>query len=608
MPRAHRRLLLAGCLLCSINPVLAPAQPPGQIHAAPTVSSDLEPLITATAGKPPAPPVDDAAFLRRVRLDLTGHVPSVDEIRAFLADAGPDRRARLVDRLLASPEFHRHWGSVIASWLLGERPINRESYDGRFLQAYLAQAIAQGKPYRQIVRELLTASGSSQENGPVHFLLRFDADPVKLAGGVGKAFMGATIQCAQCHDHPFAAWTQDDFWGLAAAFARLRRLESNEGDGPALLAVHEARNGDLLRPNPLFMPPANPNPSHDSDSENQTEPQPQPDAQPSAQPEIPAEIPAILRLPDGSRIPDPNARRQALAEWLVADQNPYLARNLANRIWAELMGQPLVLRLDDPSAPSPTSPVLDRLAQDLNASNQNLSATLRILLLSPTYAQQSQARDRPPWARRSARPIPVDSLLASISLATGYLPTLNDDAADDAEMPEDPAEVDVEVEANANADPGPDPAATPPLPPPDHQKPASAMRAPAMSGRSNPAATSADPPPHDPHALPLPSNDTTDHPAELLGLQDRSLSRALILMNGAFLHEAARSAARITVARLGPAIGTNHLDEACLATLGRLPDPRERAALQKLLQNNPLRGLEDAYWSLLNSAEFQTNH
>src|ERR1700677_4885982 len=114
----------------------------------------------------------------------------------------------------------RSCGASGSIWTTNERPISRDTYDGRVLHEFLRERLKSGVSYDRIVRELITGTGASDASGPANFLLRYEADAPRLAGAVGKNLLGITIQCAQCHDHPFARWKEEDFWGLAAVFAR----------------------------------------------------------------------------------------------------------------------------------------------------------------------------------------------------------------------------------------------------------------------------------------------------------------------------------------------------------------------------------------------------
>jgi len=505
-------------------------------------------VAAAIGGQGLAPAVDDATFLRRVWLDLAGRVPPALTARDFLEDRDPQKRVKMVDRLLDSDDFAGHWADVLAGWVLAERPIKRDGYDGRVLRAYLKDGLRRGTPYGKLVRDLLTGAGASDSSGPTNFLLRYDADPARLAGAVGKSFLGVTIQCAQCHDHPFTAWKQDDFWGLAAAFARLRKLEASGDDD--LKAVLEARRGELTRPAP----------QDDKADVDKDKDAPEGD---EGEPKRPTVAP---RLPGGKAVP-PDDRRQALADWVVARDNPYFARNLVNLLWRELFGHGLVPNLDPRDAKAETSPVLDLLAQDASATGHDLKALLRVVVLSRSYAQGSAAHVKPAWARPAPRPLSVDQLFASVAQATGY----------DGPSPEPPEGEDAPEEEGGEPD-------------------ASRCPDPKDAEKTAPAADESE-------------EEGSDRPVEMLGDRALTLQRALVMANGEFVHEACRFGSGVAFATSGRADDASRLDWAFLATLSRRPTQAERAALRPLLETRDRKGgFEDVFWVLLNSAEFQTNH
>ena len=171
----------------------------------------------ATAGIAPAVPADDATFIRRASLDFVGVVPTVGEVRAFLADQDPRKRARLVDRLLAS---RRHAEHLATTWrhMMVPRGGGVDGVAGQAgLQNWLRGQFAKNVRYDQLVADLLVATGASQE-GPGLFYTAYDLKPEELAANTARIFLGVQLECAQCHDHPFDRWTQREFWGYAAFF------------------------------------------------------------------------------------------------------------------------------------------------------------------------------------------------------------------------------------------------------------------------------------------------------------------------------------------------------------------------------------------------------
>lgn len=379
------------------------------------------------AGITPARPADDAAFLRRAYLDLLGTIPAPEEVTAFLADRAPDRRRRLIDRLLSSPRhalrFTDYWEAVL--FARGRRSaLDREAF-----RAWLGERLGQNAGWDRIVRELLTASGTNSArvpapkdgdgaqqqaapvaeqpppppvHGAVNFLLQYEGAPHDLSGIVAREFLGVRIQCAQCHNHPTERWKQADFRSFAAAFSRLRatRLDPGPVKGPRRVVLSDA-------PRPVRGPAG------------------------SEQALIAAAHPTAL---DGTDL-SPRAGgdpRAALAAWLTSPRNPWFARELVNRYWAYFMGRGFFEPLDDqrPGNPPVLPDLLDLLARDFIAHGFDLRRLVRQICLSRPYALSAGAstngRDRDRdlarrlWSRHRLRPLGPVELLDSIVAATSF--------------------------------------------------------------------------------------------------------------------------------------------------------------------------------------------
>ena len=485
------------------------------------IDAAVDSVVTGGSG----PAADDANFLRRVWIDLAGRTPPPLLAREFLDDKNPAKRARMVGQLLDSENFAEHWGRVLALWLTSERPIPREGYDGRVLHQFLRESLARKEPYDRVVRELLVGSGASDSSGPANFYLRYDADPPRLAGAIGKNLLGVTIQCAQCHDHPFALWKQDQFWSLAAVFARVKKLEGEDG----LKAIVDARRGELRRPDPNA--PDSPVVVVNAEGKEGEKPEPK-------------QIVVKPRFLNGRPAPD-NLRRDALADWIVGRDNPLFTRNLVNRVWEQLVGKALLPNLDNPDPKADALALLNLLAEDFAQNGHDLRRLLRAVVLSKTYGQASRSTPaQPVWAKPRVRLMSVDQLHASIAQATGH------DGLPDEEIQE--------------KEPGP------------------------IDGE---AATEED------------RDDDDDIALDALGPQALTLQRALVLLNGEFVREATRSAVRVSRATLGRQPDAARIEWACLATLGRRPNDKEAAIFLSLIAEP--NAMEDIYWVLLNSSEFQ---
>jgi hypothetical protein len=302
--------------------------------------------LLATLRIPPSPQADDAAFLRRATLDLTGRLPNAERVREFSAQTQPDKRARLIDELLASDEFTEYWTWKFAT-LLRLRPQGGGETAG--LLAYhrwLREGLAASVPYDRLVRDLLTAEGDSHVVGPANFY-RTVAGPREQAEFASELFLGSRIRCANCHNHPLDRWTQDDYHGLAAIFARVERGQ----------VVKRNTRGEVIHPG----------------------------TGEAALPRIPGEDFVDVEA-DG---------RALLAEWLTSPDNADFARAIVNRLWKSLLGRGLVEPADDLRDTNPaTHPeLLDVLAHDFVEHGYDLRHTLRLIATSAAYARSAVPTD-----------------------------------------------------------------------------------------------------------------------------------------------------------------------------------------------------------------------
>jgi hypothetical protein len=351
-----------------------------------------------------SPPATDAEFLRRVSLDLIGRVPTLAETRAFLSDNTPDRRRRLVDGLLASPELAEHFADVYSE-LLWRREGGKRSQqvDRQDPRSWLVAAFNENRPWDRIVSDLLTASGDVAENGAVAFIAaraRGGGGPEALAGATARIFLGLQIQCAQCHDHPYdTRWKQEDFYGLVGYFARTRvRREREMMDmamGKPSFLVFEQRRGEArMRP-------------------------------PRSESEV-VVAPKFLGRPLVGSADE--SRRATLARAVV--ESDLFAKAMVARTWAQLFGQGVVDPWDDLGAEHDRRhpALLLRLADDFRASGHDVKALLRKMVLSPAYARSSARPAGLPddggaalraFAQARVRPLSPEQLFRSLITATG---------------------------------------------------------------------------------------------------------------------------------------------------------------------------------------------
>jgi hypothetical protein len=338
----------------------------------------------------PAAPCDDATYLRRVFVDTIGRLPTAEEVRGFLADPSPGRRERLVEWVLARPEFVDYWTYKWSDVLLVSgaklRPDAVAAYYG-----WIRDHVAANVPWDRLVREIVTARGSSLENGATNFFA-VHQDPETMAENTAQAFLGLSINCAKCHNHPLEKWTNDQYYAFANLFARVRAKgwgdDARSGDG--LRTLYASSRGDLLQPKTG---------------------RPQPPAPLDGRPLAPA---------------DPRDRREPLAEWLTSPDNPYFTRAIANRVWANFLGVGIVEPVDDLRASNPASneKLLAALAAHLLEHRYDLKALMRTILHSETYRRSSAATpenrgDRRWYARAYPRRLTAEVLSDAISDVTG---------------------------------------------------------------------------------------------------------------------------------------------------------------------------------------------
>ncbi len=300
----------------------------------------------------------DSEFIRRAYLDLCGLLPSSDETKAFLADSSGDKRVKLVDRLLRRPEYADFWTLKWSDVFRSSRKTIQVKGVHAF-QNWLREHVADNTSFDKIVKELLTANGSTFANPPANYY-RIARDPTSLAETTAQLFFGIRMQCAKCHNHPFERWTQDDYYSLAAFFVRVKQkkdpsfpAKSNEGTSEVIFSV---RAGEMTQPRTgQTMPPRF----------------------------LGGKVPPI---------PSGEDRRDVFADWLVRTDNPFFAKSVVNRIWFHLMGKGIVDPVDDfrDSNPSANDELLDALAKDFVASGFDMKKLIRTIMVSRSYQLSAQ--------------------------------------------------------------------------------------------------------------------------------------------------------------------------------------------------------------------------
>jgi hypothetical protein len=406
----------------SSGAAIAPAPGKPALLAAADVDARLR-AAWAKAGVAPTAPADDATWLRRAWVDVLGTIPPAEVTVRFLADptTRADKRARMIDELLASPRWADHWTSYWDDALMGRTARGPDVDRGAF-RAFLHDAFARNAPWNELVTELLTATGRNSLGGPqraayanggaggeaegvhgaVNWTLRFQAAPQDMAGTASRVLLGVQIQCAQCHDHKTEKWTQKDFESFAAAFVRTRLVPVDRG--PAMGEVKRVDVRDLDRPAPRFG-----------------------NAKQGDLEAIARARPAAL---DGTDLAaDPAGVRAAIARWTTSRDNPWFARAFVNRMWGHFLGRGFVDPVDDlrPSNPPAAPELLDALAADFAASGFDVKHLVRVVVGSEAYAlsaaplPEATAKADPEtklWERFRVTPLGPDELLDSLVAAT----------------------------------------------------------------------------------------------------------------------------------------------------------------------------------------------
>ena len=369
----------------------------------------------------PAPTVDDAGFLRRASLDLTGTLPSLERVTSFVADRSADKRAKLVDELLASEAYAAHWADYWDAILMGR--LTREAFiDKNGFHQWIKDEFATNTHWDQFVTKLITAEGynsnkrpkgatddpkdmTTRHNPAVNWFLRYFQSIPELSGATAKVFLGVQIQCAQCHDHKSEKWKQTDFNQFTAFYTRAWPAYY---DKTLVVGTNRVELKDRL-----FAPPAN-----EKFQQYFGSYKPYADLTP--------------RFLAGSELGRFKPRRAELAKWVTSKDNPWFAKAFVNRMWATLLGRGFVEPIDDfrDSNPALAPDALNALAKHFADSGFDVKHLLRTICLTEAYqracAAGSHSQDAPKlWAAYPVKPLDVEPLFAVTLQATGAEPLLD---------------------------------------------------------------------------------------------------------------------------------------------------------------------------------------
>jgi len=340
----------------------------------------IDELIDAkikAAGMQPAARASDEEFLRRVYLDLTGAIPRVSEVRAFLADKSADKRQKLIDALLDSPSHATHLANIWRAIMLPGATNFEQINNVVGVQNWLRQRFAENLRYDNLVSDLLVEVNGGDQ-GPALYFTSLELAPEKIAGSSARIFLGLQIECAQCHDHPFDKWKQKEFWGYAAFFARLKQNDPNAMRTGRRGSIEDADKGEVTLPGKDEVVPP--------------------------------------KYPGGAAVQDePNStRREQLAVWMASRDNPYLPKAGTNRVWWHVFGRGLVEPVDDlgPQNPASHPELFAELTSYFIKSGFDIRELYRTLANTAAYQRTSVwTGETPPPPELYVR-MPIKSLTA----------------------------------------------------------------------------------------------------------------------------------------------------------------------------------------------------
>ena len=459
----------------------------------------------------PAAQAGDAEFFRRVHLDLAGRIPRAADVRDFLDDPAPDKRRRVIENLLDSPHFVNHFTNVWRFLLLPQNNNVQVQPLVPGFEAWLRERIRDNMPYDKLVREILTSAtepsrrmrqqmNAKVEPTPVAFYQANESKPENLAASTSRLFLGVKIECAQCHDHPHDKWTRTQFWEYANFFAGLQREPPTKVVPARFLDGNDPKLDTGIQP------------------------------------------------------------RTALANWITANDNPYFARNAANRMWEHFFGMGIIDPVDEVGVQNPPShpELLKELSQQISLHQFDQKYIIRAITNSQAYQRTSAGAKQTPdqarlFARMPVRGLSPEQLFDSLIQATGF----REGAL--GYSPADPF-------GNNNS-----------------------LRVQFLSKFTS-----------------------QDRPTEF----HTSILQALALMNGKFMDDATsleRSETLAAVTDVPFMDRPKKIETLYLAALSRKPRPEEISRLVKHVTENTGKDAEkialaDVFWALLNSAEFMLNH
>ncbi len=378
------------------------------------VAKEVGRLLTEEiqAKSPAAPLVDDSTFLRRAHLDLVGEIPKPGEATAFLIDPATDKRAQLIEKLLADPRFGRNWGRYYRDVIMYRKTEERAAIIQASLQDYLIKSFNENKPWSQIATEMITAEGDALEKGECGLIVAQQGQPEEVVAEISRIFMGVQIQCAQCHDHPWDRWKREEFHELAAFFPRVASRVILTPDNRTVTVTATDFTFARGRPGNNAMRFRGTTEHYMSDLMN---------------PESRGTLmkPVLFATGDelSTGVKDAE-RRGKLAEWITKKDNTYFSQAFVNRIWGELCGEGFYEPLDDigPDRECSAPKTMEYLAQEFANADYDVKWLFRTIMQTELYQRQCRARRNPeelPFQANVAQRLRADVVLDNLYSVLG---------------------------------------------------------------------------------------------------------------------------------------------------------------------------------------------
>lgn len=509
-----------------------------------------------------SPIAADEEWIRRVHLDIVGHIPDAESVEAFLKDKDPSKRAKLIDKLLDEETYVRNFTTIWTNLCIGRRTPRRVSRFG--MQRFFREAFARNRQWDEVVYDIISADGHFEENGAVNYLLAqmtMQDEMVQATAKTARLFLGVQVQCTQCHNHPFNDWQQNRFWQFNSFFRQARRVDHRKPDPTTGRLVDdyseivyrdfdypvffEKRNGTMWTVDPTFM---------DSKFETQT-------------------IKTDAIAEDGIDL------RRELAKFVVKGEKPWIAMSFVNRMWGHFFGYGFTKPIDDLGPHNPAShPVLhDRLTAEFVNANYDIKQLIRWVANSEAYNLTSQYKDGQKTAdgdwKRDEDGNPVDAGNSIDNPAAGEMPLFSHLYVKSMEAEQLYDSLIVATNAHRSGRSSWDQA--------EQQRQRWMQQFVVAFG-----------------------TDENDESTTFNG----TIPQALMMMNGELVRNAvnAEKGSYLRAALEGREPDSAKIRKLYLATLSRFPSRAEGAAATRLIAASPdkLAAYQDLFWALLNSNEF----